>query len=275
MIAGFIYVLQNKAFGAYVVKIGVTTREPDTRARELYVGSSGVPLPFDIAIAYSVGDCRLAEKRIHKRLAAYRLNGRREFFRISPSIAATLVYETCAMVNAELGVSTPSPFTFTGSVAKSKTKDNVVDVNPDPSDGKEVVLIALQNLRNSPIRTSTLSPEQLDRVHILGMLLAKVHPNTYEMWHEGFSRDENPERELRIWEHITKAYLTIDEIEVASEGLKTEAFALLLSRSWSAADVVLQNMTLKHFTTSTAKRLMRAYELRPKPILVRNGPNAG
>lgn len=59
---GHLYVLQNPAFGEYVVKIGLTTREPDVRAKQIYVGATGVPTPFQVAFACSVGDCKSAEK---------------------------------------------------------------------------------------------------------------------------------------------------------------------------------------------------------------------
>lgn len=266
---GYIYVLQNKVFGAYIVKIGMTTREPDVRAREIYNGSTGVPLPFDIATAYSVGDCQRAEKQLHKRLRAYRLNGRREFFRTPPSVAAALVYETCAEINQELGLQRPSPYSFDKATTKNRPEyiDKVEE--RDPADGQPVTLINPSELRESPIGSSELTPEQLDRARILGMMLAKIYPSAYTQWIDSFSRDSHPERELRIWEHIAKAYLTVEEIYLADSDLKKEAFFLLLKRSWLSTDEVLRTTRLNRMTTKVAKRLLQAYELRPKPLLAR------
>lgn len=272
---GYIYVLQNKAYGPYVVKIGRTTREPSTRAREIYVGSTGVPMPFDIAVAYSVADCKQAEKLIHKRLAAYRLNLRREFFRLSPSVAASLAYETCAQVNFGLGTSPPGPFVFAGTTTTLRKGDSVADFDHDVSDGKPVELLDPRSLTNSPVGTSILTEEQLDRARIVNMILARVNPVAQKAWFEGFSRDEHPEREIRIWEHIAKAYLTIDGVEVASDELKKEAFELLLSRTWHSTAKVLEDARFRHFTHKTAKRLLNAYELRPKPLVIRSGSSAG
>lgn len=120
MIPGYIYNLQNPLYGTYVVKIGLTTREPDTRARELYIGSSGVPAPFEIAVAYSVGDCRAAEKLIHKRFSAFRLNGRREFFRLSSDVAAQVTLDTCAKINKELGLPSPVKFLIDKNILNPK-----------------------------------------------------------------------------------------------------------------------------------------------------------
>src|SRR5687768_922792 len=102
MRSGYLYVLQNRAFGANVLKIGLTTRPPDVRAREIYAGSTGVPLPFQVAVAYSVADCARAEKLAHSRLKVYRLNKRREFFRLPLEVGAAVAHEVCSQVNGEL-----------------------------------------------------------------------------------------------------------------------------------------------------------------------------
>lgn len=87
---GYVYALQNRSFGNNIIKIGMTTREPDVRAKEIYSGASGVPEPFDIAFACKVANCELAENRIHRRFKAYRINNNREFFIITIEIAKKL-----------------------------------------------------------------------------------------------------------------------------------------------------------------------------------------
>lgn len=275
MVPGYIYILQNPLHGAYVVKIGLTKREPDTRARELYVGSSGVPTPFEIAVAYSVGDCRTAEKRIHKRFAAFRLNGRREFFRISPDVAAFVTLDTCTKLNEELGLPSPVQFVMGKKVADQKlgkTGDRSLEANEDYGEESNVRLVNFKSIKNAPLGTSILTPDQLDRIEILKLQLSRLFPEKIQEMLDGFSRDRRPEREIRIWEHITKAYLTIEQVEFASEDLKKEAFLLLLMRSGSSTEDVLSRVKLKHFTLKAAKHLLQAYEMRPKPIVVRFNP---
>lgn len=267
---GYIYVLQNRAFGSYVVKIGLTTREPSTRAREIYSGSTGVPMPFDIAVAYSVADCKIAEKRVHRRLAAYRLNHRREFFRLSPSVAAITAYESCAQVNSELGVGAPRPYNFAGAKPPG---DSVTDAESSGADDS-ASLVDPHTLLESPVGTSTLREEQMDRARTVNRILARVNPVAHKAWIDGFTRDWHPESEIRIWEHIAKAYLTVDLVELARPEVQTEAFSLLLSRSMQSTEKVLEEATLKHFTRKSAKRLLDSYELRPKPLLVAKGSDA-
>jgi hypothetical protein len=77
---GYIYLLRNAAHELDVFKIGLTTNTVEERAKQL----SGTPSPdkFIIINRWPVQDCVLAEKLIHKKLDSYRLNPKREFFKI-------------------------------------------------------------------------------------------------------------------------------------------------------------------------------------------------
>jgi len=68
-----------------LVKVGKTTRTPEVRARELH--GTGVPKPFKVAHSWAVPDSSLNanEKAAHKRLKNYRLDSKREYFKLSPS----------------------------------------------------------------------------------------------------------------------------------------------------------------------------------------------
>jgi hypothetical protein len=271
MAEGYIYVLQNKAFGANVVKIGLTTRTPDVRAREIYAGASGVPLPFEIAVAYSVVDCARAEKMAHRALKTYRLNNRREFFRITSSVGALIVREICEQVNKEVGAPAPSRLDFPSLSSPARRRDTILDIEADGGDRVVVTHVEIASLRKSPVGTSSLSEQQLVRARILYDVLAKISPIARDKWLEGFTRDWHPERELLVWEHVAMAYMTLDHADDAPEGYRSEAFELLLHRSLAPTTNVLSEMKLKYFSPSTAKRLLDAYELKPKPIVITRG----
>ena len=83
---GYVYILQNESFSASNLKIGRTTNHPGSRAHDLS-RATGVPTPFTVAWYSETDDCHLAERLIHKRLAAYRTNPRREFFDLDLSKA--------------------------------------------------------------------------------------------------------------------------------------------------------------------------------------------
>lgn len=265
---GYIYVLQNTAFGANVLKIGLTTRTPDVRAREIYTGSTGVPMPFEVAAAFSVADCARAEKLAHGRLKVYRLNKRREFFRLPLVIGETVVREVCEQVNEELKTDAPTRFAFPPASGVVRRREMPLDDMPDVSDGRPIFHMAPERLSESPIQTAVLTDHHRDRANILFGVLSRINPVARDKWLEGFMRDENPERELRIWEHMAIAYLTLEHADDAPEPYRGEAFALLLQRTWHSTEEVLSRATLKHFSRANAKRLLDAYALRPKPLVV-------
>lgn len=80
MAAGHLYILLNASFARDVLKIGMTTKDPVARAREL--STTGVPTPFVVAYSAEVFDCATAEKALHARLDRYRTSANREFFEL-------------------------------------------------------------------------------------------------------------------------------------------------------------------------------------------------
>lgn len=82
---GYIYVASNvESFGEGVVKIGMTTRDPAERIREL--NSTSVPTDFSYNLILATPNARKAERIIHNALHNRRVNKekKKEFFRISP-----------------------------------------------------------------------------------------------------------------------------------------------------------------------------------------------
>lgn len=78
--AGYIYVMHNPAHEIDLFKVGLTKRNSELRAREL--SKTGSPDKFLIAHEWKVTDCSKAEKAIHEALDIYRINPKREFFRL-------------------------------------------------------------------------------------------------------------------------------------------------------------------------------------------------
>lgn len=77
---GFVYVMRSGSHYADLYKVGLTRRSTDVRATEIS-SSTGVPTGFEVLAQWEVGDCTKTEQEIHRRLAALRVNKRREFFR--------------------------------------------------------------------------------------------------------------------------------------------------------------------------------------------------
>lgn len=87
----FIYILENESLPG-VVKIGRTEREVAKRVKELS-SATGVPTEFTVFRKYVVEDSITAERKIHKRLAEFRVSDNREFFKLSADEAASFLEE--------------------------------------------------------------------------------------------------------------------------------------------------------------------------------------
>lgn len=77
-----IYVLVNEAMPG-LVKIGLTTDNVESRISQLST-HSGIPLPFECYFAAEVKDYAKLEKTLHQLFSEYRINPKREFFKIDP-----------------------------------------------------------------------------------------------------------------------------------------------------------------------------------------------
>ena len=84
---GYVYILTNKGMPD-LVKIG--HGPPERRAKELSA-ATGVPHRFVVAAKWQVSRAREAEGAIHRHLSAFRVNSRREFFRISAERAQAAI----------------------------------------------------------------------------------------------------------------------------------------------------------------------------------------
>jgi hypothetical protein len=89
MADGYIYCLTHPSMPG-ILKVGMTERTPEDRVKELFTTS--LPFPFNIEFAKRIKDPKMTEAKIHNILenVSERINSRREFFRVSPSIVRML-----------------------------------------------------------------------------------------------------------------------------------------------------------------------------------------
>lgn len=85
---GFVYVLTNPAMPG-IVKVGKTSWLSEDRAAALY--TTGVPEPFAVAFRLATSRWHEVERHAHDSLREFRVNPRREFFRVSPGEAIEAV----------------------------------------------------------------------------------------------------------------------------------------------------------------------------------------
>lgn len=99
--AGYVYALSNEALIRNLYKIGKTVRSAEDRAWEIYVGATGVPAPYRVALAFRVSNCDVAEARVHEALAAHRYNSDREFFLAPLETVQEVITRVGTTVNTE------------------------------------------------------------------------------------------------------------------------------------------------------------------------------
>ena len=85
--SNIVYVLTNPSMPD-IVKIGMTDNLT-VRMRSLY--NSSTPVPFECYFACTVADMRFVEKSIHNGFDDFRINPRREFFRIDPEKVVSIL----------------------------------------------------------------------------------------------------------------------------------------------------------------------------------------
>lgn len=93
--SGYIYILSNESMSG-ALKIGMTTRTPELRAKELSAVTS-IPTPFTVVFSAVVPDCKRAEIDLHRLLEAknYRVSDNREFFQIPLAEAILIASQVC------------------------------------------------------------------------------------------------------------------------------------------------------------------------------------
>jgi len=229
-----------------------------------------VPQPFDVAYSCPVSDCQAAEAKVHERLAAYRINKRREFFEVPPKVARAVTLECCTEVNLALGHAVPEPMMLNRG-NDARRYDDVLRAPGRLYENGKVYDVDPRDIIPSPMGTSVLTPSQINRVKVLSMIFADVFPDDGESWPDSFSRDKNPETEIQIWEHMAKAFMAVDQIEYFGDREKLEAFGLLLDRSASPPHKVLKKVRLVRLGETEARKILSLYKLPPRPISISRG----
>jgi hypothetical protein len=87
----YLYLLSNPSM-PNLIKIGMTTNEPDERMQQLF--STGVPEQFILEYCAMVPSGADAEYRAHKALEIYRFRSNREFFQIAVMDAVAIIGPT-------------------------------------------------------------------------------------------------------------------------------------------------------------------------------------
>lgn len=253
---GYIYILRNDSHQDNVYKIGYTKNLPELRAKQLYSGKTGVPQPFKVKTACKVGDYKKAEKVIHKCLKPYRINSKREFFELPFEICESVMLSVCNDINSKLGLSFDNPIHF------SEASEN----DEDYYEGKTTTVKVSQLIPQCKYN-STLNEEQKFRVGILMKIVKDIYPCDLEEWMDGFMKDYNPEKEIKVWEAIARAYIRLAKYNISKDH-NGEILKYLLMRTWSKKSVVLKNIKDNEIPLELISKILDGYDMKPRPITI-------
>ncbi len=99
---GHVYILINQSY-AGLLKIGMTTRNPEERAKELS-RPTGIATPFFVAYQQEVSNCELVEQEIHANLSNFRYRNNREFFEMPLHEAVRMIPQIIDKIEIRLRI---------------------------------------------------------------------------------------------------------------------------------------------------------------------------
>jgi hypothetical protein len=113
----------------------------------------------------------MAEKKIHQRLEKYRVNPKREFFKLPLKLAVKTVFDVCFEVNNEIanGVAEKIGIIINSPVTEEQLKNlkSILEANQGP---KIKVYLLLQNTRS----TTVISLPDTSNISISAGMISKI-----------------------------------------------------------------------------------------------------
>jgi hypothetical protein len=85
----YVYILINRSI-PNMVKIGMTTRSVDERAREISK-ATGIPTPWIPVYSFRCYASHILEQRVHEHLSQYRVSEDREMFSVTSNMAQQVI----------------------------------------------------------------------------------------------------------------------------------------------------------------------------------------
>lgn len=98
--------------------------------------------------------------------------------------------------------------------------------------------------------------ETKEQIEEIQMLLAEVHPLSYEEWEEGFRCDAHPLIEIKYWLRMGLNYYNVTKYRNYNLEQKKEIFSLCISifQGWGQAKYILPE--LHYLSRQEAKRIL-------------------
>ena len=137
---------------------------------------------------------------------------------------------------------------------------------------KLMLRIPMKDIQVAPARHEALTPQQIACLQKLQATLAEVDNSLLEKWIDDFKRDENPDREIAVFEAIAQAYQTFCAAHPRTLPQKHDAYSLLSERSGTTDEDALRSYKRNALTEDEAKEVLSYYHKAATPIQVYENP---
>jgi len=131
-----------------------------------------------------------------------------------------------------------------------------------------------KTLRPGRIQHEQLSGEQVGRIKALQQTFSDVDSSSLDKWVEDFKRDQDPEREIRIFERMAQAYRAYCSGKNLTPEAKQDVFHIVCLRSGAPDSEVLSGLELKVLSVEDAREILKYYNGAPAPIQVSTTPGS-
>jgi hypothetical protein len=98
-----------------------------------------------------------------------------------------------------------------------------------------------------------------ERLERMRQALADAHPISQEDWEDGFRKDANPEREIALWEHVTKFYTYFANKRVPTIAGRRELLTYLLACTGGYDSGRAAQSRLKQISAELAETIQGCY----------------
>ncbi len=128
--------------------------------------------------------------------------------------------------------------------------------------------MASDSIRQGRELRQKLTNEQELVIDYLMQTFAEVDSSSREEWIALFKKDLDPDRELKIWMAMAKAYRSYCDHHPVDLATRKEVYQVVLMRSVMEGDSIWNYLELNYLTLEDAKEIEKAYPFDPQPIQV-------
>ncbi|UTW61073.1 hypothetical protein KFE98_13730 [bacterium SCSIO 12741] len=133
---------------------------------------------------------------------------------------------------------------------------------------EDPVFMASDSIRQGRELREKLTGEQDLVIDYLMQTFADVDSTSKEDWVALFKKDLDPDRELKIWMAMAKAFRSYTDQHPSDLETQKEVYEVVLILSVMEADSIYPYLDLKYLSEEDVKEIANAYPFEPQPIQV-------